>query len=354
MQFLRLKDVRTSRIPQAIGRCNSDQAELIEVVNEAQERLIFAGGEVGWWGSWARMVFNVDSVANPYVTLPRNVARLINLDVCRFPVRIQNEFYEFLEAGIGLQPQINCSGAIINNCNALETYDRGTFPTMVDLVAGNKRLRAYATDAGDYTKRVLFQGSDANGSTIYSLDGFDQVLGIYVSLTTPFVDTPLDFSLITGIQKDVTIGPVQIYEVDTVTGTQRLLVTMQPSEEVAAYRRYFLNGLPMNCCTPPLAPATTSQVQVTAMAKLEFIPVLADTDYLMIQSLAALKEECQAVRFSEMDDSTSLGQADERHKKAIRLLNGQLRHKLGKEHPAINFAPFGTAKLNYQRIGSLT
>lgn len=346
--FLRLKDVRTSRIPQSIGRCDADQSELIQIVNEAQERLIFAGGEVGWWGSWAKMIFNVDSLTDPFVTLPRTVARLINLDVCNFPVRIQNEFYEFLEAGIGLQPQVGCPN---NNCNRLETYDRGTFPTMVDLVAGNKRLRAYTTDAADVNRRVLFQGQDGNGSTIYSLDGFDQVSGIYVSLTQPFVDTPLDFSLITGIQKDVTIGTVPIYEVDTVTGEQRLLVTMQPSEEVANYRRYFLNGLPMNCCNPTLP--GVSQVQVTAMAKLEFIPVLADTDYLMIQSLAALKEECQAVRFSEMDDTTSLGQADERHKKAIRLLNGQLRHKLGKEHPAINFAPWGTAKLNNQRIGSL-
>jgi hypothetical protein len=41
-------------------------------------------------------------------------------------------------------------------------------------------------------------------------------------------------------------------------------------------------------------------------------------------------------------------------REAINLLNGELRHHLGKQRPAINFAPFGTAKLSYQRIGSLT
>jgi len=89
------------------------------------------------------------------------------------------------------------------------------------------------------------------------------------------------------------------------------------------------------------------------MAKLALIPVEVDTDYLVIQNIAALKEECQSVRFGEMDDKSSAGQAALRHNKAINLLNGELVHHLGKEQPAVNFAPFGTARLSHQRIGSL-
>jgi hypothetical protein len=350
MQILRLKDVRQSRIPESVGVCQSDQGKLLEYLNEAQQRLVFAGGEVGWWGSWAKMVFAVDSVADPFITLPRTVVRLINLDVCRHPVNIQNEFYEFLEAGVGLQPLTNCSGNTQHNCNLLETYDRGMFPTFSDLAPPNKRLRFYPTDASDLGRRVLVQGQDQNGVTIYSLDGTVQVQGIFLSLTTPFVDTPFDISVLTGLQKDFTIGPVRVFEVDTVTGTQRLILTMDPSEEVAGYRRYFLSGLPRNCCDPT---TTGSIVQVTAMAKLALIPVQVDTDYLLISNLAAMKEECQSVRFSEMDDSLSAQQSALHHQKAIRLLNGQLIHMLGKERPAVSFAPFGTAHLAYQRIGSL-
>lgn len=345
MQLLRLKDVRQSRIPEALGACAADNGRLLEIVNEAQQRLVFAGGETGWWGSWFKAVFTVDTVADPHITVPRNIARLINLDVCRRPVRIQNEFYEFLEAGVGLQPS-QCG------CNAIETYDRGMFPTFSDLVPPNKRLRFYITDAADVGRRVLVQGTDQNGTTIYSLDGIDEVTGIYLGFTQPFVDTPFNITTLTGLQKDFTVGQVRVFEVDTVTGTQRLILTMEPGEEVAGYRRYFLNGLPRNCCDPATNPSTT--VQVTALAKLELIPVSVDPDYLVIQNLAALKEECQAVRFGEMDDATSAGQASLHHKRAINLLNGELRHHLGKEMPAINFAPFGTAKLSYQRIGSLT
>ncbi len=352
MQLLRMKDVRTSRIPQVIGHCAADNGELPEIVNEAQQRLVAAGGETGWWGSWARVVFNVDSCSDPFITLPRSLTRIINMDICRRPVRIQNEFYEFLEAGIGLQPGNNCSGDGLRDCNLMETYDRGQFPTFSDLVPGNKRLRFYITDQADISRRVLVQGRDSNNQVIRSLDGTVQVQGQFLTLTTPFVQLPFDISFISGLQKDTTIGTVQVYEYDTTTGQQRLISLMEPSEEVAGYRRYFINGAPKNCCDPAAVPPTT--VQVTGMCKLAFIPVVADTDYLIIQSIPALKEECQSVRFGEMDDSLSAQQAKFRHERAINLLNGQLRHELGKERPAINFAPFGTAHLGYHLIGSLT
>lgn len=352
MQVKRMIDVRRARIPESIGYCQADQGPLLDVVNEAQERLMYAGGEVGWWGSWMKMVFNVDGVNNPYITLPRTVDRLINLDYCRRPIRIQNEFYEFLEAGIGLQPKTNCFNTALGNCQLGETYDRGLYPTMLDLVPGGKRLRFYITDASDIGRRVLVQGNDGNGTNIVSLDGTFQVQGIFLAFTQPFVDTPFDISFLSGLQKDVTIGLVKVYEVDMASGTQRLLSTMDPAEEVAGYRRYFLNGLPRNCCNPP---GTTDNaiVQVTAMAKLAFIPVIADTDYLYIQNIPALKEECQAVRYGENDDSTSMKQEVARHAKAINLLNGELRHHLGKDQPAVNFAPWGTAHLQRQRIGNL-
>lgn len=344
---LRLLDVRRSRIAEAIGACASDNSRLIAIVNEAQYRLILAGGETGWVGGWMKTVFNVDRT-NPYITLPRDIVRIINLDYCRTPVKVQNPFYEFLEAGIGLQPSQNCRQG---NCNLMETFDRGMYPTFVDLRPPNKRLRFYITEPEDEGKRILTQGTDQNGTTIVSLDGLVQVQGIFSSLGAPFVDTPLDIGSITGFQKDITLGQVAIYEVDTVTGVQRLLLTMDPSEEVAGYRRYFLNGLPRNCCDPA-GPTTT--VQVTAMAKLAFIPVKVDTDYCIIQNIPALKEECESVRYGEMDTAEAQTLSQRKHLNAIKLLNGELIEHLGKDRPAIQFSPFGTAKLRHQRIGALT
>jgi hypothetical protein len=126
---------------------------------------------------------------------------------------------------------------------------------------------------------------------------------------------------------------------------------MEPGETVASYQRYYVGGLPRNCCAVPAADADT--VQITAMVKLDFVPVVTPTDYLLVQNLEALIAECQAVRYSEMDSPAAMTKEAERHRAAIRLLNGELAHYAGKEQVAINFAPFGSAHLARQRIGTM-
>lgn len=351
--------VRLSRIPESIGACAADAVRIASFVNEAQQRLIIAGGETGWYGTWMKMVFNVDP-DDAYITLPRQVARIINLDVCRFPVRVQNEFYEFLEAGIGLQPA--GSSSCPPPCSVLETYDRGNVPTFRDIIAaGNPKLvRIYLTNDRDHDRRVLVQGLDNNGNTVRTLDNGIDTQGEYLVLGDPFTDSSFYFSQITGVQKDITAGNVLIYEVDSVTGTQRLISTMEPGEMVGWYRRYFINGmcntccccetLPGSACSGTVAPTTS---QVVLMAKLEHIPVVVDTDYLVVGNLAALKQECMSIRYEESDSKEALEMAQAKHRQAIKLLNQELQHYEGRLEPAVNFAPFGTARLENQGIGTL-
>jgi len=347
----RLIDFRLSRGPQSIGLCQADTLGCAQFVNAATQRLLLAreSGDTGWWGTWARMVFNVDK-DDPFITLPREVARLINVDICRSPVNVQNEFYEFLSFGIGLQESKTATGRCRNRtCDLMEVYDRGTYPSFIDLDK-NRILRAYITDNRDIGARILVQGTDTSDNPIISLDGTDDILGVMLDGTMPFVDSPILNSL-TGIQKGVTAGPVRFYQVDPDTSVQELILTMEPSEQVAGYRRYFLGGLPRNCCDPG---SDVTKVQVTALAKLEFVPVKVDTDYLLIGNIEALIAECESVRYSSMDSPTAKQMSQERHGQAIRLLQGELVHQLGREMPAISFSPFGSAHLRNQAIGSLT
>lgn len=344
MNRLTFYDVRTSRIPVSLGLCSSDRAGLCSYVNEAQQRLVQASGDSGFWGSWVKMAFNTTK-ANPYITTPREVARLINIDICRQPVRIQNEFYEFLEFGNGLQRPRPCceTGA----CSYIQVYDRGVYPTMTDMTSGNT-VRVYLSNIADLTKRVFFNAIDSNGLQIYSLDNGIQVNGLFVALNSPFVDAPVAFNSINGIQKDVTIGPVSIYQVDATTGAESLLATLAPDEGSPIYRRYFLNNIPCQCgdCDAP-----ANVVQVTAMAKLDPIPVRGDTDTLLIQNISALKSECMAIRLEECDSPTAKQEAQFHHKQAIKLLNNELTHFMGREMPALIFSPFGNAKLEKVGIG---
>lgn len=345
-----LQQARLSTLPQSVGLCQEDRPSIAEIVNLCTQRLIYAGGDSGWWGGWSKVVFQA-SRTNPYITLPAQYARAINMDVCRFPIRIQNEFYEEIEAGIGLRPATNCS----DWCGALEGYERGVFSTMVDLPTGNNSyLRVYPANPVDVGRRILFSGAkDQNGNGIYSQNGDQPVNGFFLTVNVPFATTSFIVSDWYQIAKDVTQGDLILKAVDATTGVETALSRYLPWETNPAYRRYYINRMPVSCCNPPGSAITPGIVNITAMCKYEFIPVLNDTDPLIIGNLPALEEEAQAVRYSRMDTASSAGLEAKHHAKAITLLQQEMGHYLGKKQPAINYAPFGTARLERAGIGNL-
>lgn len=349
MSRLRLYDVRLSRLPELVGKCQGDIPSIANYVNSAQRRLLLCreAGDEGWYGTWSEVAFNLVSRTNPYITCPREIARIERLDVCGRPVWIQNQFYEYMDFGNGRMPKRRhdsyCLRQAYTRNNAITFTDQSVFPCII---------RIYASDPADVApvKRVLIQGEDTNHNVVYTQDNLNQVMGEFVALNSPFADTLFQYQQITGIQKDITAGAVQIFQVDPVTGNQTLLLTMEPSETVAGYRRYYLNGLPASCCH---VPTTVVPLQVTAIAKMELVPVRVDTDYLLIGNLEAIIEEAQSVRYSEIDSESAKKMAQEKHLQAVRLLQGELVHYLGKTTAAVNFAPFGTARLERQKIGTL-
>lgn len=336
-----LRDVRQSRLPESIGSCVGGNALLLSTVNEAQQRLIMdeSQPDEGWWLTYAIMAFNV-SRDEPFFVTPRGVARVTMLDICKKPVILRNQFFEYLDFGNGLKPGGCCNRS---TCGTMTAYDRGPVVTFKELAPPNKKIRVYFTDITDAGKRILFSGKDGFGNIIYTQDGFSRATGEFLVFTSPFVDSVNEFTELSGIQKDLTNGAIQIFEVDTVTTDERLILTMEPGETTASYRRYYASGLPSTVCG-------SSTIQVSAVVKLDFIPVVADTDYLIISNLPALKEECQAVRYSEMDDANSKKMAVLHHGNALRLLFGELDLYVGKERVSVTVPIFGSDRLRRQVV----
>lgn len=342
---LRLYDCRTSRLPKVVGLCDNNIREIAGYVNTAQRRLLYAkeAGPDGWHGTFAEILFYV-SRAQPYITLPRDVARLESANVCNYPVQVGNQMVEYLRFGNGRMPK-SCTGG-------LGIYARNNAVTFTDLTNGPQFITAMISDAADATKVMVIGGLDENSNHVRTMDFNRPVQGQKLFLDFPMVTTPQTFMSLTGVQKDQTIGPVSIYQTDPTTGEQVLLLVMEPSETTASYRRYFIDPLPTTCCATDTG-VQVNPVAVTAIAKMDLVPVQADTDFCLIQNLEALIEECQSIRLSECDTPSAKQMAAERHIQAIRMLNGELGHYMGLQQPAILFSPFGSARLECQRIGSL-
>ncbi len=345
MQRLRLHDCQNSRLPGLVGLCQADLPNIANYVNSAQRRLLLCreAGNDGWWGTFAEMAFNVNP-HNPYITLPREVARIMYQNWCDFYVPIQNQFFEYLTFGNGRLPKRFQTG----RCFIPQTYSRNNVVLFTDLSTPPQYIRARITEQSDEGKRTLIQGTDSNDMRVYSQSGVSRANGVFVTFEMPFVTTDLMWNTISGIQKDVTDGQVNYYQVDPNTGDEVLLLTMEPGETTASYRRYYLNNMPCDCCPPP---SNSGQVQVTAIVKLDLIPVVYDTDYCLIQNLEAIINEAQSVRWSEMDNPNAAQLAANSHRDAVRLLNGELNHYLGQEQPAVGLKPFGSADLWRQAIG---
>lgn len=351
MARVTLRDARLSMLPQEVGLCAADLPQIASFVNRAQSILIGASPETGWWGSWAKIKLQATR-CHPYITLPRQFARVINMEVCRFPIRVQNEFFELMEESIGTQD----FNRRHNWCGALEGYDRGVFPTMRDIDSANQQLRVMITDPRDSGSRILISGLDQNGNPIYSQDGENSVLGFYMTFAQPFSNNGFIVTHIDTVQIDPIFGDVLLYQVDATTGAQVLLSSYQPGETSPGYRRYYINQLPCGCfCHTQQSPCLAAvplprPIPITAMAKLDYIPASRDTDFLIVPGspvgMEALISQCRAIRFSGMDTMNALSMKGAADAYAVKCLNREIQHFMGISRPAVVFAPFGTARLD--------
>ena len=372
MTRLRFNEFLLSEGPGLLGLTQRDWPRNAAILNRAQERLLndSAASDESWIGTWAEMAFLVDR-RNPYITCPRGVARLESIDVCGHPVPLHNQFHEYMRFGSGRMPKL-WSKEHRGFKWFPQGYTRNTSPTFADIQNPPQQIQVFAVNTNDYIAnpqtgaipRVFIQGLDLNGNIVTSQDNGLTVQGEFITLTSPYALSVNSYSTITGIQKDVTQGQIQYFQSDPIWGSNELLLTMEPTEVTAWYRRYYIGGLPNICCQafPPVIanqqPPTCGcpypprdWVMVTALAKLDLIPVVGPTDYCIIQSLEALIQECQSVRYLKMDDEASQEKADKYHKKAVQILIGQLTHMEGKNNPSILFKPFGSANLNRVHIG---
>lgn len=353
-QRLRLVDLRLGALPQAIGLCSGDIVPISKYVNQAQRRLLYAkeAAEEGWWNTFAEVQFQT-SRATPYITLSREIARIEMLDVCGRPAPLRNSFYEYLQFGNGRMPK---QSPWQNWSRYTQGYTRNNAVTFVDPAPTPNPflIKIFMTNSADDkgNKRVLLQGTDSTGSTIYTQDGPNNTVGQFMPLAFPFAIAQQEMMSLTGIQKDVTAGAIQIFQSDPKGAMPDvLLLTMEPGETTASYRRYYLDHLPCWCCQPHPPSPGPHPVTVNAIVKLDLIPVVYDTDYCLIQNEEALILECQALRMTKMDTVTAVGKAKTYHDEAIKLLIGECTHFLGKNTIAVNFSPFGTADLRRVRLG---
>lgn len=317
-----------TRIPQSLGLCSTD-SRVLAYLNEAQERLVPKGLWVGTYGR-----FRI-CATDGCVTLPPQLANIERMALCGQPRPVHDMFYEFLDNGFGTRNAVcqnnsgtSCCGG--GGCGLPEANLRGWFPSFADIRGTDKKLTLVCDVSADVGKEVLLTGYDENGNWIRTNPGGVWQDGETVELaqstgvtTTKFFDGGLS-----GVQfLEDREGQVWLYENDTVAVTLRMIGSYQYWETNPSYARYLFPGVLSQTQDDDSCGLTTIEL----IGKLEILPLVQDTDLLLITSVPALKEMCLGIKKAEDEaDSVKANQLIVAAEAvATKYLDEQIDHYLG-------------------------
>lgn len=280
-------------------------ARVADYINEAQERLLHKGK---WPGTYGRFTVKV---TDGYITWPRQIETIESYAVDGRPGLIRNGWFEFSEAGPGVfDVESNLSNLLADRGDSIGYREIGATP---------RKLRLITTVAADNGLKILVQGYDEQGVWVRTQIGGVWSDGEQVTLVNAggvsHKDTVTTFSFVSGVQKPITSGSVQMFLKDSpVVGQDTQMATYEPDETLPSYRRSLI---------PEVGPA---EATVTVVAKMRFIPARVDTDWMMIQSVPALKEMCMSLRKAE---NNLPAEAQAYEQRAVMILQEYLAHYLG-------------------------
>lgn len=337
---LTLAAVRSSSIANIAGVCVTSSAFLGQL-NEAVSRLMDAGD---WWNTVvkARLCVQRDCIA-----WPRWVGTVLAINFCNQNRPIQNRWFDFMP--------ITASDCMLSGRwkSNVTVVDDGLTPVFNNVACGESHaLRAYVRLQADAGKTITFFGKDENGQEVMTKDALGNWMqGETVALAAPYVQTTTQFREVERVIRDQTTGPVDVYQYDA---TQNLLLDMahyEPTETNPMYRHSTIRGGCGSRSARTCYSADGSKARkVEILAKLQFIPVVVDTDTVQIDNVPALKLMIQAIRLEEAGNDQ---EAASKQLLAIKELNRQLRNKLPLDQIPIEVASNGTALPRYHGIGQM-
>lgn len=304
------------RISKHLNLCATD-SRTTEYINEATRRLIESGK---WKNTYGKFTI---CATEGCIAWPRQIETIERVAVNEAVGVVRNQWFEFVETGYGLLDNKDNVG--------VQLLDRGESPTQNDMSGAGKKIRVYSFLEADAGKTVTILGYDSNNNWVRTLKSGSGSSAVYqdgetvtLNFEPGYVETTKSFKSITGVQKDVTQGNVQLYELtDPAVPTLVDIATYEPDETLPSYRRSLIPSL---AGAAGCESGSEKKVAVTVIAKLRFIDAANDNDVLLINDLYAIKNMAIAIKLEENRD---FGAAEQYRTLALDSLQRQLANHLG-------------------------
>lgn len=286
--------------PQILNMAVTDPRWLM-LLNEASQRLL---NMAMWLGTTQRYAICVNEAC---ITWPRQFESIIAMDVCDYPITLRSQWHEFLENGPGLARLDNCC------LTGLNAYDRGSGFAMFDDVTVPSKIRLVPSLGVDVGKTVTIRGLDSNYNPVLTDNG--NIEGEVLTIASPFVDSTTTWGkqVFRAVIKQVTKGFIRAYSYDASLPVPpaspgpgdtplKPLAVWEPTETLPDYRRSYIPSLSGCRCTDSDDEDCDRFTAVTVMAKMKFVRLVSDLDFLPIGNGPAVQMAMLSCMLSQRGD----------------------------------------------------
>lgn len=295
---------------------------LADYVNEAVERLLHEGHWVGTTQAYRICVLS------SCITWPRQIESIESFAISNCPGTVRNEWYEFLDSGPGiLSASTSSSGGCCGTSSSCgsQLIDRGEACAFDDVAGTGKKIAVYADKQEESGSKIILQYYDSVGQFVRTMGDDEWINGESITIPNKGKYAYTTFEVANGglirVIKPVTNGVIRLYEYNVATTALKPLAYYDPDETDPVYRRSIVPGL-----TSTSTNGTCSTTSIDVMAKLRFIPVSKDNDYLLISHPGAVKLAVKAIRDEEAE---RWAEAQVAWSAAKQCLDKQLGHHIG-------------------------
>lgn len=314
-----LAEAKASQILDVVGAC-SNSTKFLGKLNAATERLMNRGDFAG-----TVQPINV-CVRSGWIVWPRYVGKIRRVMFCNIPAPIRDIGWDFIEKA--------AYDSYVGSTLSLTNW--GKSPIYNDVPVGDRLIRIYIDAAIDVGKTATIFGVDNGGQALRTLniDGTYSD-GLTIAAAKPFASSPIYVRSISRVVKQPTEGKMWMAAYNPVSNLMVDLAFYEPSETNPDYLKTWLVG----CCS--------TIKSVVALVKLKFIPVVHDTDLVLIQNLHALKLMIQA---GDYESAGNRDLARQYEADAIRELNCELEDEMPDSQIPVVINTFGGTDIGRQHV----
>jgi len=318
--LLTLGQVKLGPVGRSCGIATTSPA-FVEYVNDATRQLITRGN---WWATVQPMIVTVVWSPHPVLICPREIESILAVNE-RYHAEVKNFWYKFVPWNDEFRHWFNeFTGGNFggeHHHHKRVAYNIGTTPVTSQINPTKPMyVRATSNNVLDVGINVTIFGVDGSGNPAQAT----LVLAIPPGQTYPMNVSNVQFGQIQRVVKDLSNGYITCQQDDN-NGNLLPLSIYQPSEQTPEYTVMRLDGFGHLHHPLPF---------ISVVAKLAFIPALADTDNVLIENQDALRDMVLSIRKKEAGDVAGAAQYES---SAIHELNRDMETRFPDEQFVVEY-----------------